>query len=217
LRDGSTEALDAENREAAAKGIRSSQKTYLASLLRHRKANEALEYIRTLPDAESFDMTLFRVVFLVDGHLDAAREECRRAMRNTHPSVGRESLLDALSLVGLEQEAREQAEILARNPPLQRDWDDFQSFQSHLFSHAYGGAAMDVEAAVGESRWKRHLANQILGFAALSRGDRAGACSWFKADEHSPITFGNRPWKLAIRERVLANDPVWPPWIAGKK
>jgi hypothetical protein len=86
-----------------------------------------------------------------------------------------------------------------------------------MYAHAYGGAPLDVEAAAGGSRWKQHLACKARGFAALARGDRAGALRWFGADDYIPITFGERVWNLAVRERVLAADPVWPPWLAGKK
>jgi hypothetical protein len=214
LRDGSAQALDAENRDAGMNGVRSSQKTYLASLLRRGRPEEALQYLRTLPDSDSLDSTLFRVAFLVDGHLEAAREECRRGIRNARASDERQPLIDALSLVGLEQDAREQVESLVRNPPLSRDWDDFQSFERRVYSHAYGGVPMDVEAACGGSRWRRHIAYKILAFAGLARGDRAGALRWFKADEHTPITLGNRLWKEALRDRVLADSAVWPPWLA---
>jgi hypothetical protein len=217
LRDGSARALDAENREAGRKGVGASQKSYLASLFRRRKTDEALEYLRGLPETGSLELTFLRVAFLVDGHLEEAREECRRAARKARRTDDRDPLIVALSLVGLGQEAREQAEVLARDPPPSRQWDDFQAFQGRVFAHAYAGVPMDVEAEAGGSRWKRHLACRIRGFAALARGDRAGALRWFKADEHTPITFGNLLWKEAVRERLLADDPVWPPWLAAKK
>jgi serine/threonine protein kinase len=218
LRDGSAQALDAEVRDAGRKAVNSLQcKTYLASLLRRRKNDEALEYLRSLPDTGTLDMTYLRVAFLVDGHLDAAREECRRALPKVRQSDDREPLILALSLVGLEQEAREQAVLIARYPPVSREWDDLQSFQGQVFAHAYAGAPMNVEEVACGSRWKLHLAYKILGFAALSRGDRAEARRWFTADEFTPITFGDRLWKLAVRERVIADDPVWPPWLGAKK
>jgi serine/threonine protein kinase len=218
LRDGSAQALDTENREAGRRSVQSLQcRSYLASLLRQRKTDEALEYLKSFPETGSLDLTFFRVVFLLDGHLEAAREECRRAVRSARSSDDREPLVLALSLVGLEQEAREQAQIRARTPPISRAWDDLQTFQCRVFAHAYGGVSMDVEAAACGSRWKQHFANKILGYAALARGDRAGALQWFKADEHIPITFGDRLWKQAVRARVLADDTVWPPWLAAKK
>jgi hypothetical protein len=218
LRDGSAQGLDAENREAGRRGVSSLQcKTYLASLLRRGKADEALEYLRGFPDSGSFDLTFLRVLFLVGRDLEAARAECRRATRNAGLSGDREPLICALSLVGLAQEAREQAEILARTVPPSRAWDDLQTFTNRMFAHAYGGRPIDVEAAAGGSRWKLHLARKVLGYSALARGDRDEAYKWFKADEYPPITFGDRLWKQAVRERMLAADPVWPPWLTGKK
>jgi hypothetical protein len=91
-----------------------------------------------------------------------------------------------------------------------------QTFTGRSYAEAYAGRPIDPEAEACGSRWKLHIAHKALGFAALARGDRADAVKWFKADEYPPVTFGDRLLQLAIRERVLA-DPVWPPWLAGKK
>jgi hypothetical protein len=216
LRDGSAQGLDAENREAGRRGANTHQcKTYLGSLLSRKRTDEALEYIKTLPDTGSFDLTFLRVLFLVDRDLKQAREECLRAVNDSDRTGDREPLVCALSLVGLEQEARHQADLLARTPPPSRAWDDLQTFTGRTFARACAGEAVDAEKEAGGSRWKLHLAYKALGFAALARGDRAEAVKWFKADEYPPITFGDRLWNQAIRERVLA-EQVWPPWLAGK-
>jgi hypothetical protein len=216
LRDGTAQALDPENREAGRRGANTSQcKTYLGSLLRRKKTDEALEYLKSIPENGSFDMTYLRVLFLVDRDLEQARAECARAVRESGRSGDREPLVCALSLVGQEREARRQADILAKTPPASRSWDDLQTFTGQIFARAYSGQAIEAEKAADGSRWKLHIAYKALGFAALARGDRAEAVKWFKADEYPPITFGDRVWKLAVRERVL-EDPVWPPWLAGK-
>ncbi len=218
MRDGSAQALDAENKEAGRRGANTVPcKTYQASLLRQKKADEALAFLQSLPDTAAPDRTYLRVVFLVDRDLERAREECRRAVRNACGSDDREPLVCALSLVGLEREAREQAEVLARTPPRERGWDGLQSFTGRMFATAYAGRPVDPEEEAGGSRWKLHFTYKALGFAALARGDRAGALKWFGADHYQPVTFGDRLWNLAVRERVIAADPVWPPWLAGKR
>jgi hypothetical protein len=219
LRDGSTQALDAENRTAARRGANTlACRTYLASLLRRKKTDEALEYLQTFPDTASADLTYLRVLFLVNRNLEQAREECRQAVRNTGETSDRDPLVCALSLVGLPREAREQAEILARTPPRSRAWNDLQAFTGRMYASAYTGQPIDPEKEAAGSRFKLHMAYKAFGFAALARGDRDEAIKWFKAEEFPPITFGESVlfWKQAVRERLLA-DPVWPPWLAAKK
>jgi tetratricopeptide (TPR) repeat protein len=217
LRDGSVQSLDAENREAGLKGANTSScKNYLSSLLRSKKTDEALKYIESLPDNGSYDRSFLRVLFLVERDLEAAKEECRRALQEVDRKGDREPLICALSLAGFQQEAKAQAEILARTPPPSRAWDDLQSFTGRMFADAYSGRPINAEEVACGSRWKLHIAYKVLGFAALARGDRDEAIKWFKADEYPPVTFGDRIWKLAVRERVLA-DPVWPSWLAGKR
>ncbi len=76
---------------------------------------------------------------------------------------------------------------------------------------------MDVEAKIAGSRWKRFIAYDTLGFAALGRGDRTAARRWFRqANEHPPLFFVSYLWMQAIRERI-PNDPNWPPWPVEKK
>jgi hypothetical protein len=218
LRDGTAQSLDAENREAGKRGVHTATcQAYLASLLRRGKEDEALEYLRCFPDGGSNILTYLRVVFLVRQDLEGAREECRRAVRDAGRSRDHEYLVFALSLAGMEDEARRQAEALARTPPPAPEWDDQRAFLGRLFAHAYGGEPMDVESSADGSRWRMHMAYGVRGFAALARGDREGARKWFQADEYPPLFTGDYLWRLALRDRILAADPVWPPWLAGSK
>jgi hypothetical protein len=84
-------------------------------------------------------------------------------------------------------------------------------------AQAFEGYPMDVEAEIAGSRWKRFIAYDTLGFAALGRGDRDEARRWFrKSAEHPPLVFVTTQWMQAIRKRVI-DDPNWPPWIPVKK
>src|SRR5262249_36703863 len=117
FRDGTTESLDAENREAGRKGVDSSAcPLYLASLFRRGETNEALEYLRTVRDNGSDLLAFTRVAFLVGRDAEAARAECRRALAGGVRSRFRPYLCYALSLAGMPDEARQQAKAFRENP-----------------------------------------------------------------------------------------------------
>src|SRR5262249_19158963 len=123
----------------------------------------------------------------------------------------------ALSLAGLPDEARQEAETWQRSPRGSAEWEELAPFAPRGSGHAYEGRPLDVEAEIARSRWKRPIAYETLGCSALGRGDRDEACRWFRqAAEHPPVSFVSYLWLQAIRERVL-NDPSWPPWLAAKK
>ncbi len=76
---------------------------------------------------------------------------------------------------------------------------------------------MDVEAEIGDSQWKRLIAYDTLGFAALGRGERDEARRWFrKSSEHPPVGFVTYQLMQAIRTRII-EDPNWPRWFTEKK
>jgi serine/threonine protein kinase len=225
LQDGSAEALAAENRDMGRRGPQTEAcHVYLASLLRRGKTDDALAYLRGFPDPGPNDLrrwdelTFERAVFLVGRDRDAARAECRRAVAEAARSAERWYLVEALSLVGLPEEARQQADEFQWAPPLEPEWQELHPFGRRVFAHAYEGPPLGVEAEIAGSRMKRVIASDILGFAALGRGDRDEARAWFrKADEHPPVSFSTYLWMRAVRARLLADHPVWPPWLAEKK
>jgi hypothetical protein len=76
---------------------------------------------------------------------------------------------------------------------------------------------MDLEAEGAGSRWNWQFGCDLMGYAALGRGDRAGALAWFrKADEHPPVGSAGYIWSRTIRKRILDDDP-WPSWTRDAK
>jgi hypothetical protein len=220
LRDGSGGRLDAENREAGRRGPQTEAcLDYLASLLRRGKTDEALEYLRGFPEAAApYHLTLERGVFLVGRDLDAARAECRRAISSAGRTGYRGFLVVALKLVGQPEEARRVADELGPAPSGTAVWQALMPFTAQVSWRANRALPVDVEALAAGSRMKRFLAYDMLGFGALGRGDRDAARALLrKADEHPPLSFNTYLWMRAIRARVLADDPIWPPWLAEKK
>jgi tetratricopeptide (TPR) repeat protein len=218
LRDDSPEILDAENRALGRRGPESEAcRVYLASLLRRGKTDEALEYLQGFPD-KSYHLTEYRVAFLMSRDLKAAGAECRRAVADTTRRGWRGYLIYALNMLGLPDEVPPLIPDARRPTSSVADWQELVPFVDRMFTYVYQGRPLDVEEAIAGSRWKRSIAYGTLGFAALGRGQREQARAWFrKANEHPPLTFSSYLWLRAIRERVLADDPVWPPWLATKK
>jgi hypothetical protein len=217
FRDGTTASLDAENREAGKRGIDSfACQTYLGSLFRRGETREALEYLRTVRDNGSDLFAFARVAFLVGRDVEAARAECRQALASGVQSRFRPYLCYALSLAGMPDEARKQAEAFRENPLPTTEWDAFSPSARRVTGHAYAGIPLDVEAEIAGSRWKRFIAYDTLGFAALGRGQRDSARDWFRQGaEHTPIYSVSYLWMQAVRERILT-DPTWPPPAAKK-
>lgn len=111
----------------------------------------------------------------------------------------------------------DEARAFCDHPPPSAEFDDLPVFVRRATSHAYLGTPMDVEAEAGPSRYKRMLAYDTLAFAALGRGDRTAAKTWFEKANHFPPMFGqNRNWMLELRRRVT-HAPAWPAWLAEKK
>jgi serine/threonine protein kinase len=218
LRDGTAASLDAQNRQAGKRGIDSSAcLIYLGSLFRQRKSEEALEYLRTVRDNQSDVLPFTRVAFLVGRDVEAARAECRRALARGVRSRYRGYLCYALSLAGMPDEARQEAKLFRENPRPTPEFEEFAPSARRVAAHAYEGVPLDVETEIAGSRWKRFIAYDTLGFAALGRGERDQARAWFrKAGEHPPAFSVSYLWMQALRERVR-NDPNWPPWLAEKK
>jgi tetratricopeptide (TPR) repeat protein len=217
FRDGTTASLDAETREAGRRAIDSfACQTYLGSLFRRGETQEALEYLRTVRDNGSDLLVFARVAFLVGRDVEAARAECRRALTSGVRSRFLANLCYALSLAGMPDEAQQQAKAFRENPLATTRWDAFAPAARRVTGHAYEGLPLDVEAEIAGSRWKRYIAYDTLGFAALGRGRRDQALPWFRqAAEHTPIYSVSYLWMQAIRERILA-DPTWPPAAAKK-
>jgi hypothetical protein len=218
LRDRTTESLDAENREAGRRGVDSSAcLSYLASLFRQGKTDDALEYLRTVQEGRWDHLPFARVLFLVGRDVEAARAECRRALASGVRSRYRPYLCYALSLAGMPDEARRQAKVFRENSGGTLHWATALADARRAAGHAYEGIPLDVETETADSRWKRFTAYDTLGFAALGRGERENALQWFrKAAQHPPLLAVNQQLMQAMRERVI-NDPNWPPWLAEKK
>jgi hypothetical protein len=220
MKEGTAESLDAENREAGRKRADGAACLYyLASLFQQRgkKTDDALEYLRTVRDNGEDILPFARVAFLLDKDVDAARAECRRALKAGVRSRYDLFLCNALSLAGMPEEARQQAKAFRDNPLVALEWDVFRPCGRRVAAHAYDGTFLDVDGEIGASRWKRFIAYDTLGFAALGRGERETARKYLrKAAEHPPVFTGSYPWLQAIRARVI-NDPNWPPWLAEKK
>jgi hypothetical protein len=213
-----TESLDADNREAGRQRADGAACLYyLASLFRRGKTDDALEYLRTVRDNGEDILPFARVAFLLDRGALAARTECRRALDAGVRSRYDPFLCDALSLAGMPEEARQQAKAFRDNPLVSLEWDVFRPCGRRVAAHAYDGTPLNLDNEIGESRWKRFIAYDTLGFAALGRGERDTARKLLrKAAEHPPVFTGSYPWMQAIRARVI-NDPNWPPWLAEKK
>jgi hypothetical protein len=128
------------------------------------------------------------------------------------------TLLCALSLVRLPEDAIRQSKVFRESPLGSPSWEELKPFGRRISAHAYEGQPMDVEGEIGSSRWKRFVAYDTLGFAALGRGERDEARRWFsKSAQHPPVlAFVTYQLMQAIRTRII-EDPDWPPWIAQKK
>jgi serine/threonine protein kinase len=218
LRDGNCDSLDAANREAGKRSVDSSAcLIYLASLFRRGKNAEALEYLRTMRDPGSDLLPFTRVAFLVSDDPEAARAECRDAVARGVRSRYHAHLCYALCLAGMPDEARREAQAFREHPLATCAWDALQPSAIRFAGHAFEGLPLDVQAEIGPSRWKRFLAYDPLGFAALARGEREQARSWFrKSAEHPPVFATTHLWMQALRDRLI-NDPDWPPGLVRKK
>jgi serine/threonine protein kinase len=221
LRDGTAQSLDEENREAGRKSADGSAcLDYLGSLFQRGKTDDALEYLRTVRDNGTDIRPFARIAFLLDRGVDPARAECRKTLAGGVRSryyEFRPYLCDALSLGGMPDEARRQAKALCEKPLVTAQWDEFTPCWRRVAAHAYEGTPLNVAAEIGDSRWKRLIAYDTLGFAALGRGERDKARDWLrKAAEHPPVFSVSYLWMQAIRVRVI-NDPSWPPWLVEKK
>jgi serine/threonine protein kinase len=218
LRDGDTEPLDAENREAGRRSVDSSAcMIYLASLFRRGKTDEALEYLRTVRDNGSDLLPFTRVGLLVGTDLEAARAECRLALARGVGSRFFPYLCFALSLAGMPDEARKQAQAFRQHPLGTGVWDVFQPSARKFAGHAYEGLPLDVDAEIAGSRWKRFIAYDTLAFAALGRGEREDARRWFrKSSQHPPVFAVTHLWMHVVRNRLF-NDPNWPPGLLRAK
>jgi hypothetical protein len=215
LRDGSLKALDGENRDAGRRGPQTEAcYDYMASLYRARNTDQALTYLRQFTDQASEDLAFQRAAFMVDQDLNAARAECRRALAAAGRTRGWWYLIPAFSLVGLPNEARRIGANVRPTPDMP-EWDLYVPFELRLLGHIYGNQPLDLDLEIAGSRSKRWLAYDALGYAALVKRDRAGARRWFrKAAEHPPLMFVTGQWQRALYTRLLADKPVWPPWLA---
>jgi hypothetical protein len=129
-----------------------------------------------------------RVGCLVDHDLLAAQAESRREIAALQSRGFRPYGFNAASLAGLPEEARLAAKAFREKPGVVPEWDDYPPFCRRILGHAHEGLTVDVQAEIGPSRWKRFLAYDILGFAALGRGRREEAREWFrKAADHPPL------------------------------
>jgi tetratricopeptide (TPR) repeat protein len=216
LRDGSPDALDAENRDAGLASADSSAcYTHVSSLLHQGRTADGLAYLDRVRAGKA--MRFLRIGLLVGDDPVAARAECRLALAEAAEVPYRPLGPFAASLAGLPKEARQAARAFRDRPAPFAEWDEYPPFVRRVTDHAYEGTPMNVESEIGSSRWKRFLAYDILGFAALSRGDRAGAREWFqKADDHPPLFSSNYLLMREIRRRTI-HDPTWPAWLAEKK
>jgi serine/threonine protein kinase len=218
LRDGDTGPLDAENREAGRRSVDSSAcLIYLASLFRRGKTDEALEYLRTVRDPGSDLLPFTRVALLIGTDLEAARAECRGALARGVGSRYTPYFCYALSLAGMPDEARKQAQAFREHPLPNCAWDAFQPSARKFVGRAYEGLPLDVETEIAGSRWKRFIAYDTLAFAALGRGEREEACSWFrKSAQHPPVFAVTHLFMHVLRNRLI-NDPDWPPGLVRAK
>ena len=175
LQDGNARSLDEENQQAGRKGADGSASlSYLASLFQRGKTEDALEYLPPVRDNEADILPFARVVFLLDRRdgVAAARGECQGALHRRVRSRYCPYLCYALSLAGRPGEARIQAEAFRNNPLVLAEWDEFGPFVRRVAAHAYEDTPLDVDREIGDSRWKRFIAYDTLGFAALGRGER---------------------------------------------
>jgi tetratricopeptide (TPR) repeat protein len=216
FRDGSPDALNPENRVAGLAGSDfSSCYSYLASQLRRGRTADGLAYLDRVRPGKA--TRFLRVGLLVGDDPDAARAECRQARGEALDTRYRPFGPYASSLCGLSEEARQAARAFCERPLPFAEWDDKPPFLRGVVRHAFEGTTMEVEAEIGTSRWKRFLAYDTLGFAALSQGDRATAQDRFrKADDHPPVFSASYLWMQEIRRRII-HDPTWPAWLREKK